>query len=68
MTADDYMLGTPEMDDDDYLRGWEAADEAIKHSLPGCKDFSQGYTPWDTGWNYRINQERLKFETKGDSK
>jgi len=41
----------------DYVRGWMEADEAIQHKLPGYRDFSQGDTDWDRGWNARIEQE-----------
>lgn len=40
--------------------GWKAAEEAIIHRLPGHKDYSQGDTPWDDGWNARIEQEKRK--------
>lgn len=48
---------------DEYTRGWEEADEAIHHKLPGHKDFSQGDHDWDRGWNTRLEQEEeLKCE------
>jgi hypothetical protein len=42
---------------DDYTAGWLAADEAIQFKLPGHKDFSQGDSEWDRGWNARIWME-----------
>lgn len=43
---------------DDFTRGWEDADEAIKNRLPGYRDYSQGMSDWDRGWNARIDLER----------
>jgi primosomal protein N' len=40
-----------------FQEGWDEADEAIKHQLPGYKDFSQGETEWDKGWNSRLSFE-----------
>jgi prepilin-type N-terminal cleavage/methylation domain-containing protein len=43
---------------DDYTLGWKEADDAIKHDLPGAKDYSQGTSMWDLGWNSRIDDLR----------
>ena len=45
---------------DSRTEGWTDADEAITHSLPGYTSFSQGTTPWDEGWNARLEQEQKK--------
>jgi hypothetical protein len=47
---------------DNYTIGWLDADEAIQHNLPGCKDYSQGDTDWDKGWNNRIESQRLEIQ------
>ena len=42
---------------DEYTRGFQDADEAIRHKLPGHRDFSQGTGEWDRGWNARVERE-----------
>lgn len=41
---------------DNFTAGWVDANEAIKHHLPGYRDFSQGDTAWDRGWNARMSE------------
>lgn len=43
---------------DDFTRGYMDADEAIRYKLPGYRDYSQGNTEWDKGWNKRIEESK----------